>query len=126
MSEKNNPPPPPAGLQARGHRFWRTVHETWLVDAGETELLVEVCRQLDVCEALAAVVAREGVLSVGSTGAVRAHPAVAELRAARLALARLVAQLDLPDVTGSTMPSAASTRARKAARARWGRDAATA
>jgi len=72
VSEKNNPPPPPAGLQARGHRFWRTVHETWLVDAGETELLVEVCRQLDVCEALAAVVAREGVLSVGSTGAVRA------------------------------------------------------
>ena len=126
MSETNSAPTPPVGLEARGSRFWRVVHETWLIDADETELLVETCRQLDVCEALAAVVARDGVLSVGSTGAVRAHPAVAELRAARLALARLVAQLDLPDVTGSTMPSAASTRARKAARARWGRDAATA
>ena len=94
-SETNSAPTPPVGLQARGSRFWQAVHDTWLIDADETELLVETCRQLDVCESLAAVVARDGVLSVGSTGAVRAHPAVAELRAARLALARLVAQMDL-------------------------------
>ena len=127
-SDTHSAPSPPVGLAARGARFWRTVTATWLLDADETELLVETARQLDVCEALAAVVARDGVLSVGSTGATRAHPAVAELRAARLAVARLLAQLDLPSASGTTMPSARVVRARRAARARWGsgRDASTA
>lgn len=126
-SDTNSAPTPPVGLHARGSRFWQVVHATWLVDADEAELLVETCRQLDLCESLADVLARDGVLATGSQGQVRAHPVVAELRAARLALARLVAQLDLPDVTGATVPSAATVRARKAARARWGgRNATTA
>jgi len=128
-SEANSAPTqPPVGLQARGARFWQTVNETWLIDADERELLIETCRQLDLCESLADVLARDGVLAEGSQGQIRAHPVVAELRAARLALARLVAHLDLPDVTGSAVPSATTVRARKAARARWGgrNDASTA
>jgi hypothetical protein len=59
---------------------------------------------LDVAQAtertiaeLEALVASDGLVTTGSTGQVRVHPAVAELRHQRAAYARLLADLGLDD-----------------------------
>jgi len=93
---------------------------TYELDAAETELLTEVCRALDEAEGLHAVVAAEGCTVAGSRGQVRAHPALAELRATRLVLGRLLGQLELPGEDGTSLPSPVQVRGRRAARQRWG------
>jgi hypothetical protein len=101
------------------------VHETWLLSVDETELLIEVCRMLDTCDRLQTILDSDGVVTTGSMGQARVHPAVSELRGARVVLARLLAQLGLPDPADAAMPSTSTVRARKAARARWGERGAT-
>jgi len=119
MTEKM-PPVPPVGLADRGAAFWHTVHATWILNADESELVTECCRLLDTVEQLQEVLTRDGLLTTGSVGQPRAHPALAELRGSRLLLGRLLSQLALPDPADGVMSSPASARARKAARARWG------
>jgi hypothetical protein len=114
----------PKGLSRRGNRFWRAVQATYELDLAETELLIEVCRTLDLCEQLQAVLDRDGLQVDGSTGQRRVHPAVGELRASRQVLGRLLAQLQLPDDDDQALPSPAQARSRKAAHARWDRTAA--
>jgi hypothetical protein len=56
----------------------------------------------------------------GSAGQRRIHPAVNELRQARQLLARLLAQLGLPDESGQAVVETFETkRARSAANERW-------
>jgi hypothetical protein len=112
-------PPAPKGLESRGRKFWRDVHATWEFNRDELELVVEVCRLLDTCDRLQAALDDDGVTVRGSTGQTRVHPAVGELRGARLALGRLLAQLGLPDPDEQKMPSPSQERAQRAARARW-------
>lgn len=86
-------PEPPPNLGERGAAFWRTIMGDYELDQpDEAELLLETCRQLDLLEALQEVIDREGVLAESSQG-IRCHPAVTELRQARLAAARLLAAL---------------------------------
>ena len=114
-------PRAPAGLGSRGRRFWnRTVAAYALTDA-ERELLVEACRALDECDALAAVIAEEGFSATGSQGQQRVHPAVTELRQLRLVVGRLLAQLALPEDDEDGVPSPATLRGRHAAETRWRR-----
>jgi hypothetical protein len=109
----------PAALRARGKRFWTAVTGRWELSLVEIELLVEVCRHLDECEALQLAIRRDGATTKGSNGQVRAHPALAELRGARVVLGRLLAQLRLPDDLGDELPSPRTARARRAAQVRW-------
>jgi hypothetical protein len=112
--------PAPKGLDPRGRAFWRTVQASYELDPAETELLVEVCRTLDLAERLQGVLEDAGLVAAGSVGQPRVHPAVGELRAARALLGRLLAQLELPDPeSGSTLASPGQAKARKAAKARW-------
>ena len=109
----------PAGLAPRGTAFWATVASSYVLDAPELELLTEICRALDDVEDLHRAVAAEGRTVAGSRGQPRAHPALAELRATRVVLGRLLAQLELPDVDGESLPSPVQARGRRAARERW-------
>ena len=111
----------PPGLGARGRAFWRDTAAGFDLERAELELLAEVCRSLDEIDELTAVVRRDGVTVAGSTGQVRAHPAINEVRSHRLALGRLLAQLALPNVDGVTIPSPSSLGAAHASRSRWGR-----
>jgi len=113
-------PEPPAGLAARGSAFWATVTGSYELAVAELELLTEICRAMDDCEALHQVVAVDGRTVAGSRGQPRAHPALGELRATRIMLGRLLAQLQLPDVDGESLPSPVQARGRRAARERWG------
>lgn len=111
---------PPAGLSTRGAAYWQRVVQVFELDGAELELLHEACRTLDVLDDLAAAVAEQGVTVRGSTKQIRLHPALAEARAQRLALARLLAALELPAEDGSTLvESDATRRGRTAANARW-------
>ena len=101
--------PCPRDLGPRGAAFWKRIssmYDTVTANPAEVELLSEVCRMLDEIEGLRERVAAEGLTSKPAT----------ELRLARLALGRLVAQLNLE--TGA-VESPATTRARRAAESRW-------
>lgn len=114
----------PADLEAkgRGRRFWNRVERDFNLSDVEHELLTEVCRQLDECDALRAVIVTEGATAEGSRGQVRIHPALLELRHSRAELRLLLAELQLPDLdpdNDQAVPTARSERARKAANTRW-------
>lgn len=106
------PPKTPAGLGARASAFFRRVTTTYGFADDERELLLEICRTIALVERLGTEVAALPSLIVGE----KAHPAVVELRQQRLALGRLLAQLNLPD---TDVDSPLSARGRKAASSRW-------
>jgi hypothetical protein len=89
----------PKGLQTRGRAFWKLVTTKYALEPDEAELLVEVCRLLDLVDRLEAE-----------------DPTGAGLSRARGMLGRLLAQLALPD---SGVVSATTARATKANAARW-------
>jgi hypothetical protein len=72
------------------------------LSGAERQLLTEICRTLDIVEALAE---RED------------RPSLAEVRQQRLALGRLLAQLEIPESHVTERPVA--RRARQAAEKRW-------
>lgn len=111
---------PPKGLGARGRAFWRaTVRDFDLSDV-ECEVLREACRLLDEVDSLREAIDADGVTVTGSQGQTRVNPAIGEVRQHRLALARLLAQLDLPDVDGGRVLTPTQARASRAAQTRWG------
>ncbi|GAA1679659.1 hypothetical protein GCM10009745_24470 [Kribbella yunnanensis] len=114
-------PRPPADLQAPGKAFWSRTVSTFELTDSEVQLLRAVCRLLDEIELLEAAIDRDGVVVRGSTGQIRVHPAVAEARGHRVAAARLIAQLALPDQDDNTVLTALQARSRRANDTRWGK-----
>lgn len=116
-------PKAPPGLAARGRRLWRAVDKLYELTLEERELLTEAARTLDTCEALQVALRDEPLMTLGSRAQPVAHPLRAELRSERLLVAKLLAQLGLPDDEGEDGHEwdglSASQRARKASRARW-------
>ena len=103
----------------RGQAFKAASMVGFELTGSELELLDEIAGLLDEINELSASVSRDGLTVTGSTGQVRVHPALGELRQHRLALGRLLAQLGLPDEEGDTVPTFISSRARAAAQKRW-------
>jgi hypothetical protein len=89
-------PKPPEGLGAGGRRLWRAVLRDYELAEHEMLLLREAAFTSDLCEALQAVIDAEGPTTANHLGGVKMHPALAELRQQRLALARLVVCLRVP------------------------------
>ena len=90
------------------------------LDEREQAILEQAARQADRQATLEQLVADEGLMTEGSKGQHRLHPALAELRQGGLALARLLGQLALPVEVGLN-ETEASRRARKAANTRHSR-----
>lgn len=109
----------PVGLASRGRRFWRSTITDYDLTAAELELLLEVCRTLDALDRLADSIATLGAMVPGSAGQMVINPAMTEARGQRGILHRLVSAMALPDPEGAAVPTVQSTRARKAAVARW-------
>lgn len=115
-------PRSPAGLKARGRRFWRETVTEHELTTPELALLEEICRTIDDIDLLHTAVREDGATVAGSKGQTRAHPALVELRHQRQVLGRLVSQLGLEDEGGGSVPSLTTARGRKgakAANARW-------
>jgi hypothetical protein len=84
-------PPAPRGARTSGRRLWRSVLEEFELAEHELALLRQAVHVVDVCDVLQRRVDDDGVLLDG-----RAHPALVELRAQRILLARLVVALRVP------------------------------
>ncbi len=85
----------PAGLGTDALALWSSVIDSFDLEEHERALLVEACRTVDLLSKLEEELRRDGVL-VESPQGVKAHPAATEARQQRIALARLLAAMRLP------------------------------
>jgi hypothetical protein len=113
----------PPGLRAAGRCLWRTISAEYELREDERQALAAACRTADEIKRLEDALTDAPATVEGSTGQTRVHPLFAEVRAHRLALAKLLQAVGLPseelpgqDITGTARSSAA----RQLARRRWG------
>ncbi|WP_306231130.1 terminase [Agrococcus beijingensis] len=85
----------PTGLNAAGRALWDGNIDEFDWAVHEVALLEEACRVRDRIVELDAAVKGDGLMIPSSQGS-RVHPAVAEARQQRLALARLLVSLGIP------------------------------
>lgn len=96
MTDSTLPPEPPLDLREAGRRLWEKTLAEIDYQAHELELLAETCRTLDAVRSLQQALDTDGVIDISPQGR-RVHPALPELRQQRIALARLLAALNIPD-----------------------------
>jgi hypothetical protein len=112
-------------LRDAGRALWDAVHADlgaeWRFDARELAVLEAACKQADLVADLEAAVGRDGLTVLGASGQPRLNGAVTELRQGRVALARLLGDIRLPNEDGNAS-TVTTERARRAAEARWSRD----
>jgi hypothetical protein len=111
-------PRPPSGLKAPGRRLWAAVVERYVLTAAELSVLVEACRTSDELERAVRVLPE--LTTLGSTGQLKPHPLLEEVRRHRTLLERLTTALALPDEDQDVGQRGPSRHAQRAARARWG------
>src|SRR5829696_2900764 len=83
-------PRPPTGLRAPGKRLWVAVAQKCVLTPAEVSVLVEACRTSDELDRLErAVRALPSLTTTGSTGQLKPHPLLEEVRRHRTLLERL-------------------------------------
>ena len=87
-------PNPPDHLSDRCKTWWRSVNQDFELEDHHLHLLRLAAEALDRSEEARAILAVEGIV-VRSGDTVKAHPCVSIERDARLAVARLIRELDL-------------------------------
>jgi phage terminase small subunit len=90
-------PPTPEDLGPAGKRLWGAVTETFILDPHTLATLESACRELDRAHAAEQALTRAGEFVLDRYQQAKAHPAIAVARSSRLAAARLVQALGLPD-----------------------------
>jgi ABC-type hemin transport system ATPase subunit len=115
----------PAGFGPRGRAFWRSVVTDFALRADEVLVLEHAARTVDVLARIDEALADAPLTVKGSMGQLVEHPLMSEGRAQRAALARLLAQLKLPDSDARAVVTAGqrSVAARAAVMERWNRRA---
>lgn len=98
----------PRGLKAAGKKLWDASTKEFEWADHELALLEEACRVRDRIVELDAAVTEDGLMLASSQGS-RVHPAVAESRQQRLALARLLATLQISGLDDD-LPAARGVR----------------
>jgi hypothetical protein len=93
----------PLHLSDRCRDLWRHITTDFELECTEMELLRLALEAVDRAEEARLILADEGIVSIGRYGQRLAHPAVAIERDARLAAARLIKQLALPEALGETV-----------------------
>jgi hypothetical protein len=113
----------PSGLGKAGRALWLAVADPAVYELRPDELVLleQCCRSADLITRLEAEAATAALTTTGSTGQLVVNPVFAELRLQKIALARLLFQLGLPDEAGDDLARARSVLARKAAIAKWAR-----
>jgi len=89
-------PKPPSGTRASGRRLWASIVAVYELEEHELALLREAVRTVDTLDRLDAVVRADGGM-IDTPSGVKVHPGLVEARQLRIALARLLAALRLPD-----------------------------
>jgi P27 family predicted phage terminase small subunit len=91
----DQPPQPPDHLSPSAQQWWRTVVEQYVLQEHHLRLLQLACEAWDRAQQARGQLAEEGLTVTGREGGLRPHPCVAIERDSRLAVARLVRELDL-------------------------------
>lgn len=87
---------PPAHLSDNAAQWWREVLRDFSLEPHHLHLLQSACEALDRMAQARAELAAHGALTfTDARGVIKAHPAEAIERNARIAFARLVRELDL-------------------------------
>jgi P27 family predicted phage terminase small subunit len=86
---------PPPHLSPSAAKWWQTIVETYVLAEHHLRLLQLACEAWDRVQAARVQIELEGMTVQGREGGIRPHPCVAIERDARLAVARLVRELDL-------------------------------
>ncbi|MDP9202720.1 MAG: P27 family phage terminase small subunit [Gemmatimonadota bacterium] len=95
MSDTKKPPPPPRHLDASTRKWWTHVCSTYELAEHHVRILALACQAWDRAEEARQRLAKDGTIYIDRFGAPRKHPSVSVEEQARLAFARLIAQLDL-------------------------------
>ena len=88
-------PKQPNGLRTSGRALWIAVMTEYDLEEHEATILREACRTADSLDALQGLLDTEGHMGETAQGP-RVHPALVELRQQRLAFARLMTALRIP------------------------------
>jgi P27 family predicted phage terminase small subunit len=115
-------PQPPPHLSESSRQWWLSTVETYILQEHHLLLLQLCCEAWDRAQMARAQLQEEGLTVQGAEGGIRPHPCVAIERDARLAVARLVRELDLdtePPVSERVGPPAlfSNRRGRRAHKA---------
>ena len=104
--------PPPDHLTQGTAAWWHSVIDSYELEAHHLRLLTLACEAWDRGQQARVILAKDGPVIVTKAGDIRAHPAVAIERDARLAFARLLRELDLDHEPGdrSRPPALPSNR----------------
>jgi hypothetical protein len=112
-------PKPPDGLETAGRQLWDSVTATFVLSAGEIEILRQACRTSDEIVLLEAELRTSSLVVAGFAGQPRPNPLLKIIQDHRLLLRRLVDSLNLPDEDEESGMRPGQKHAQRAARGRW-------
>jgi P27 family predicted phage terminase small subunit len=116
-----NPPKPPAHLSESARKWWDTTVETYVLEEHHLRLLQLALEAWDECQRARERLNAEGLTVPGREGGLRPHPCIAIERDCRLAVGRLLRELDLdvspPASDRAGPPNLFSNRGRRARKA---------
>lgn len=95
VSTREKQSPPPTHLQPSTKLWWSSVIADYVLEPHHLRLLQLAAESWDTAQGAREILCRDGMIVPGREGGVRAHPAVAIERDAKLSFARLVRELDL-------------------------------
>lgn len=87
----------PTGLKPRSRKLWKTVTADYQLRADELDVLEDICREMDLIDALEIAMKNAPYTVRGSQGQEVINPLVAELRQHRATKKSLWSLLKLPD-----------------------------
>lgn len=109
-------PRTPTGLRARGKRNWESVTSKYQLRTDELDILEDICREIDMIDALEKELKGANLVVMGSQGQEVANPMISELRQHRATKKSLWAALKLPDDEAA---APAVNQQRDAAKSKW-------
>jgi P27 family predicted phage terminase small subunit len=102
------PPAPPTHLSPSARKWWQTTVDRYVLQEHHFRLLQLACEAWDEAQKARERLAQDGLTVPGREGGIRPHPCIAIERDSRLAVARLIRELDLdtePPVSGRLGPA---------------------
>jgi P27 family predicted phage terminase small subunit len=99
-----NSPPPPEHLSQSAADWWRSTVDRFVLEEHHLKLLELLCRAWDRAEEARQRLDQEGLTTVTRDGGLKAHPLIAVERDARLAVCRILRELDAADLQQQGTP----------------------
>ena len=112
-------PKPPDGLETAGRRLWDSVAASFVLNAGEIEILRQAASTADEIALLESELRGSSLVVAGYAGQPRPNPLLKIIQDHRLLLRRLVDSLALPDEDQEVGLRPGQKHAQRAARGRW-------